>query len=595
MLSLPYGIADFQSLIKSGYEYVDRTSHLRDVENLGRHLLFIRPRRFGKSLWLSTLAAYYDLATADEHEELFGGLAVGRDPTPNAHRYFVLQWDFSWVSPSGAVERIAASLNDYVNTALESFLSDYSQHLPEVSIRDDARHTFLAILAAIRRTPYPLYLLIDEYDNFANEVMVRNRETYSGLVHGVGPYKELMKAVKGATQGQGLERLFVTGVAPVVMSDLSSGMNILTDVYQRPELNALCGFEDEEVADLLERIRAEAEREGRPPPWKVEEARQTVRDWYNGYRFSPSSKERVYNPTMALYFLDHLQRYQESPRKLLDSNLAADEDKLRFVGQVVAGQQALLDLFQKREPIEIPDLAGRFTLSDILERSAYDRSFLASFLTYFGMLTLEGETAAQELVLAPPNLVVEKLYADQVCRFLLPEGRDRTALHAPARALMERGEIEGLLRFVEEKVFAAMSNRDYVWMDEHGVKMAFHVLLFNDVSYLVASEPELRRGYADLCLLRRFDRPSPVLYDLLFEFKYKKLGDLGLSAEELRREERAVLEKRSDVEDLLAEAEAQLRRYREVLEQRYGETLRLRAYAVVALGFERLVARECGG
>jgi hypothetical protein len=101
MLELPYGIADFSRIIKSGRTYVDRTSHIRDVESLGENLLFIRPRRFGKSLWLQTLAAYYDLRTADEHEELFGRLAIGRDPTPQAHRYFVLQWDFSWISPSG--------------------------------------------------------------------------------------------------------------------------------------------------------------------------------------------------------------------------------------------------------------------------------------------------------------------------------------------------------------------------------------------------------------------------------------------------------------------------------------------------------------
>ncbi len=593
MLELPYGIADFQALIRSGYEYVDRTAHIRDVEALGRHLLFIRPRRFGKSLWLSTLAAYYDLATAEKHEELFGRLAVGRDPTPNAHRYFVLLWDFSWVSPSGSIDEIATSLNDYVNTTLVNFLRRYREHLPALSIREDAKHTFLEILGAIQETGHPLYLLIDEYDNFANEVMVRDQETYSGLVHGVGPYKELMKAAKGATQGQGLERLFVTGVAPVVMSDLSSGMNILTDVYQEPALNALCGFKEQEIVDLLERIRAAAEREGRRPRWDVGEARETIRAWYNGYRFSPSSEEQVYNPTMALYFLNHLQRHQQSPRQLLDNNIQADEDKLRFVGQLVSGQQTLLDVVQKDAPIRVGDLAGRFTLKEMLDLSAGDITFMASYLYYFGLLTQAGETETQELLLVPPNLVVKKLYADQICRFLLPEGRDRTAAHGPVRALMERGEIEDFVAIMEQQVFAAMSNRDYVWMNEYGLKMAFHVLLFNDISYLVTSEPELERGYADLCLLRRFDRPSPALYDLLFEFKYKSPGDLGMSGQELREMERTELEKMSAVKALLAEAEGQLRSYRAALERRYGKTtLRLRAYAVVGLGFERLVAQE---
>ena len=590
MLKFPYGLADFPRLIRDGYVYVDRTMHIRDVEELGAQLLFVRPRRFGKSLWLRTLATYYDLRTEDRHDELFGGLAAGRDPTPDAHRFFVLRWDFSNVSPRGTVDDVARALNDYVRSTLRLFLGDYREFLPEVPIRDDAKNTFLEILGAIRQTGHPLYLLIDEYDNFANEVMVRDEGTYSGLVHGDGPFKELMKTVKDATQGQGLERLFVTGVSPVVMSDLSSGMNILTDVYQRPELAALCGFRDAEIVDLLERMRAPSEGAGEPPAWTVDEARTTIRDWYNGYRFSPLAGEKVYNPTMALYFLEHLQRYGQSPRQLLDANLAADEDKLRFVGEIVAGRQSLLDRLQDERPLEVPQLVGRFKLSDIVERSS-DETFLASFLTFFGMLTIEGESPAGALRLAPPNLVTRKLYADQVQRFLLPAGVDRTAAWPPAQALREGGEIAPLVSFVEHKIFPAMSNRDYRWMDEHALKMAFMTLLFNDVTHLVVSEPEVGRGYADLCLLRRFDRRLAALYDLVFEFKYVPLGESGHSGAELRDMDRDALAELPAVGDRLAEAEAQLQRYRSALEERY-RGLRLRLFAVVSLGFERLVTRE---
>ncbi|MCP4593532.1 MAG: AAA family ATPase, partial [bacterium] len=585
---LPYGIADFQALIRDGYVYVDRTAHIHDIEDLGRHILFIRPRRFGKSLWLQTLAAYYDLRTAGAHEELFGHLAVGKDPTPNAHRYFVLKWDFSEVQSRGSVDEIARSLGGYINTEFESFLIDYRDYLPQVTLRDDARHTFIAVLAAIRQTPYPLYLMIDEYDNFANEIMVRDKSVYSELVHGVGPYKELMKSVKSATQGRGLERVFATGVSPIVMSDLSSGMNILTNLCQRRELNALCGFTEGEIKALLEQIRALSDP---PVPWTVEETRRTIRDWYNGYRFSPRSEEQVYNPTMTLYFLDHLRRDQESPRELLDDNLAADEDKLRFVARIVSGQQALLDLLQKDEPIEIPKLAGRFTLAEMLERSSYDRTFLASFLAYFGMLTIKAEATGVSLRLGPPNMVVRRLYVDQVLHFLLPSGGDRSAAWDHARAVLLRGEIGPLLTFVEEKLFPVMSNRDYVFMDEHSLKMVFLALLWSECSHLL-SEPELNRGYADLCLLRRPDRRVGDTYDLVFEFKYAKLGDLGKTGVELRQMERQELAELSLVEELFAAAEAQLGRYREALEELHGETLRLRTYAVVALGFERLVARE---
>ena len=588
MLKFPYGMADFPVLIRDGYVYIDRTQHLHDVEELGRSLLFVRPRRFGKSLWLRTLATYYDLRTAEQHGTLFGELAVGRNPTPDAHRYFVLQWDFSQVSPRGTADDVARALNDYINTTLRNFQSDYHDHLPDLTIREDAKNTLLDVLATTRRAGHPLYLLIDEYDNFANEIMVDDEGTYSALVHGEGPFKELMKTVKAATQGQGLERLFVTGVSPVVMSDLSSGMNILTDIYQRPELNALCGFHAGEVTDLLHRIREQQRPE--TPVWDLEEVQDTIRDWYNGYLFSPLAKEKVYNPTMALYFLDHLSRYGQTPRQLLDANLATDENKLRFLGGIAAGQQTLLDLLQDEAPIEIPNLEPRFTLRDLHEGSG-DLTRIASFLTYFGMLTLEGEADAYFLRLVPPNLVTRKLYVDQVLRFLVPRDTDRNAAWPLTRALTERGDLAPLLAFVEEKVFPTMSNRDYRWANEHSVKVVFLTLLFNDIAYLAHSEPEVGRGYADLCLLRRFDRRSPELYDLVFEFKYLALSDLGMAGEELRGLDRAALEEVPLVQRRFEEAETQLRRYRVALEERYGE-LRLRLYAVVALGFERLVGRE---
>ncbi len=601
MLKLPYGLADFATLIRDGFEYVDRTEHLHDVESLGRPLLFIRPRRFGKSLWLRTLAAYYDLRTAGEHDELFGHLAVGRHPTPNAHRYFVLSWDFSAVSPRGPVDQVARSLNDYVNTTLESFLGDYGDHLPRVSIRDDAKNTFQLVLAAVRRTGHPVYLLIDEYDNFANELLfspldpprgteTRDEATYSDLVHGDGPFKELMKMVKAATQGQGLERLFVTGVSPMVMSDLSSGMNILTDVYQEPELNALCGFRDREILGLLERVREVSERDGETPSWTIEGARRTIRDWYSGYRFSPLADEKIYNPTMTLFFLRQLQRHGASPRQLLDANLAADEDKLQFVSGIVAGRQSLVDRLQDEKPLEIPALAGRFKLSDIVTRSG-DQTFLASLLTYFGMLTIDGESPAGNLRLVPPNLVVRKLYVEQVKRLLLPDSADRNAAWPAAQAVTEHGDVAPLVAFVEEKLFPSMSNRDYRWMDEHALKMVFMTLLFNDVTHLVVSEPELARGYADLILLRRFDRRLAALYDLVFELKYVRLGELGMTGEELSGLDRGALAQLEPVGERLAEAEAQLRRYRTALMERY-DGLRLRLYAVVSLSFERLVVRE---
>ncbi|MCP4662378.1 MAG: AAA family ATPase [bacterium] len=197
MIQFPYGIADFRRIRRQGRVYVDRTAHIRDLEMLGDVLVFLRPRRFGKSLWLQTLANYYDLRRKGELDELFGGLAIGRQPTPLAHRYFVLQWNFSNVDPSGGVEQIAERLRKHVSSRAAAFASDYEGHLPATVRADDEPATVLdSLLAAVRKTPYKLYLLIDEYDNFVNEVMVQDVGTYHALFDKGGPYKQLFKSVK---------------------------------------------------------------------------------------------------------------------------------------------------------------------------------------------------------------------------------------------------------------------------------------------------------------------------------------------------------------------------------------------------------------
>ncbi|MEE8525720.1 MAG: AAA family ATPase [Thermoanaerobaculia bacterium] len=606
-MKVPYGIADFYALRTEGYLYVDRTDRIRALEDLGKALLLLRPRRFGKTLWLRTLACYYDLRTAAEHQRLFGGLAAGGEAeTPLAHRYFVMTWDFSDIDPdppprgvnagvSSRVERIGNEIHGYLNGRVTSFVSDYREHLPcSVDVAADAFRTLGNLLDAIRQTPYRLYLLIDEYDNFANEVMAAADDDYLQLVHTDGPFKRLFKWVKAATAGQGLERLFLTGVSPVVMSDVTSGLNILENVYLYPELADLCGFTDKEVRGLLEDLEAEQAAAERAVAWTVAEAHGMVRDWYDGYRFAPGTPGGIYNPTLVLYFLKHLQRTGEYPRQMLDANLAADEGKLEYLAETAAGKEAVIEVIRGRGPLEIEQLADRFTLRSMLERPAQDASFLGSYLYYFGMLTLQGETEFRTLLLAPPNQVVRKLYVERILRFLLPLGDSRTAAVGPVRALLRSGDLEPLLDFVESTVFATLSNRDARWANELTVKTIFLTLLWDDVSYSVFSEPELGHGYADLCLLRRPDARASSLKDLLFEFKRLSLTEVGMGGREVRAADRGTLATLVPVKKALDAAEAQLEDYRRALDKSRLGAPDLRAWAVVALGFERLVARPLG-
>ncbi len=605
-MKLPYGIADFHSLITDGYVYVDRTAHVRTMEELGRSLLFVRPRRFGKSLWLHTLSTYYDLRYRDEHQALFGDLAIGRQPTALAHRYFVLEWNFSNIDPLGAgsadpVAGIGALLEDYVNGTVENFLTDYQGHLDTpVAIEKSAVRTFGNLLAAVRQTPYKLYLLIDEYDNFANEILIGDEPTYRRLIGADGPFKRLMKQVKAATEGRGVERLFLTGVTPLVLSDLTSGLNIAENVSLVPALNALCGFTEDEIRGLLEDVAAE-----RGGDFSVDEAREMLRTWYNGYRFAAAAGEevaadRIYNPTLVLYFLKHLQREGAYPRQMLDTNLAADENKLRFLGRDTGAGDVVAEIVQTGEPLEVERVEERFTLSEMLDRARRDKTALGSFLFYFGMLTIVEETPWRWLRLAPPNLVVQKLYVEQVLHQLLAEDRSVPDLATPARRLMLDGEVEPLLDLVEDKLFPRFSARDRRWFNELAVKTAFLTLLFQDVNYRLFSEPATcgaaplgrGHGFADLVLLLRPDARATPLSDLLLEFKLVRPEELGEDAARLDVLEREALADLPPVAAALEQATAQARRYRAGLVARYGEGLRLRSFAVVAIGFVRLVARE---
>ncbi len=609
-MRIPYGVADYYRLRTRGQLYVDRTDRIATLEELGDSLLFLRPRRFGKSLWLSTLDSYYDLRSAGEHDQLFGGLAIGKAPTPLAHRYFVMSWDFSKIDPdpppwgvnaavSSRSERIGNEIRGYLNTSIETFLIDYREHLPEPPrLGDDPFHNFERLLAAIRRTPYGLYLLIDEYDNFANEILTDDADVYHSLVRSDGPFKYLFKWIKGLMRGGGLERLFITGVSPLVMSDVTSGMNVARNVYLKPVLADLCGFTEAEVDELVAAVL----RERGDCELSVDDTRLMMREWYNGYRFALGVPERIYNPTLVFYFLLHLLEEGSCPRQMLDANLAADEGKLEYLaqlsaghevaGQVDGGRATVIDLIRKDQPLEVRELLDRFTLKKLVEHSAQDTSFFGSYLFYFGMLTLrKEETEEQTVELVVPNEVMHGLYVERIRKILMPLGASRSNADARLFAFLRSGELEPLLDFIEATLFPTFSNRDAAWANELTVKTLFLTLLWNGTSYITHSEPELDHRYADLCLLRRPDARASKLWDLLFEFKRLSLKELGMSGKDVKAASRAELGKRPQVKAALDRAETQIAAYRAALERSRGDTLKLRSYAVVALGFERLVVR----
>ncbi|MCP4353381.1 MAG: AAA family ATPase [Desulfobacterales bacterium] len=590
-MKFPYGICDFREIITKGHFYCDRTDRIHLLER-GKYLLFLRPRRFGKSLLLSMLANYYDAAREDQFRELFGHLKIGKNPTPLHNQYFILKWDFSCVDPSGSVQDIKRALHNHINSSIKGFVLYYKDLLPSEVETDpqDAISSVSSLISVVRMTGRPVYLLIDEYDNFANEVMMgvrhEKKDIYEALVYEEGPLKTLFKAVKSSTSDSLFDRIFITGVSPVVMSDITSGYNIGENIYLRSGFNDLCGFTEKEIENAVEKIAGECGFEKQD----AENALSLMRTYYNGYKFAPNADQPVYNPTMAIYFMKEFDESCKYPREMLDENLATDDAKLRYVSQVSGGKQLIADLVKDGSAV-ISGLANRFGIQRMLTDRSRDRKFLASFLYYFGILTAEGETATGKLALGIPNLAINGLYIERIQEMLLPEPTDRDRGISAAEQLYERGDMEPLCGFLEQKYFRVFRNRDYIWANELTVKTAFLTLLYNDILYIMDSEKEAGRRYTDLTMIIRPDMRRFRIYDILVEFKYVKLKDAGLTGEQAGKLSEEKLKDIPLMRSEMEEAKTQARDYGDILKRKYND-LRLKKYAVVSLGFERLLWEE---
>ncbi|MCK5523489.1 MAG: AAA family ATPase [Thiomargarita sp.] len=594
-MKFPYGICDFEKIISNNYFYVDRTHKIPLLEDAGDYLLFLRPRRFGKSLLLSMLENYYDVAKADEFDQLFGHLAIAQNPTPKHNQYFVMNWDFSGIDSSGTPEEIQQRMHDHVNGSIEQFIAHYESFLDYDIFVDpnNAARSLQSVFAAVKRTPYKLYLLIDEYDNFANEVMMAglsatSQERYEALIYEEGALKALFKTVKYGTKGLGIDRILITGVSPVVMSDISSGFNIAENIYLQPDFNDLCGFWEAEILAALQKI---AKKCGFTKA-QVKEMMAMMRAFYNGYSFSYHEKPLIYNSTNSLYFLKHLQKNCQVPRQILDDNLAMDRNKIVYISQLPHGKQVITNALNEQEPLTLDQLASRFGVDEIV-KATKDTPFMLSLLYYFGVLTLSGEISLNgELILKIPNLVIRKLYAERIKELLLPEFTLKEEAQRLVKQFYQTGKLQPLCQFIERTYFKVFDNRDYRWTNELTIKTAFLTLLFNDIFYLMDSETALDRTYADLTMIIRPDMRQYQLLDFLMEFKYVSLKQVGLTGEEVKQKTDAQLKALDAVKAQLAESKEQVNRYRKTLLAYYDNKLRLQSYTVVAIGYERLLSWE---
>lgn len=588
-MRFPYGISDFSEIRTEGYFYADRTDRIPLLER-AKYLLFLRPRRFGKTLLLSTLAHYYDIALKDAYDTLFGSLAIGPNPTRLRNQYLILKWDFSCVDSFGQAEAMRQALHDHINSRIESFCAGYGSPFTE-RVRIDwsnAINSLESLRSTVLKSEIPVYLLIDEYDNFANQLMMGVRtdkvSVYEALVHEEGSLRTLFKVVKALAGESVFDRIFITGVSPVVMSDITSGYNIAENVYLRGAFNDLCGFTETEIESALEAMTA-------PPAGlaktRVTEALDLMRTYYNGYTFSPEADRCVYNPTLSLYFLKYLDDEGVYPRQMLDTNLSIDEAKLDYIAQVSDGRQLLLDLLRGDRSVAVSELPDRFSIRYMLTDGSPDSALKTAFLYYFGVLTMSGVTDVGEIILKIPNLAIRGLYADRICEMLLPEPLERDDGKIAARRLYQTGDMQPLCDFIEKRYYKVFHNPDYRWANELTVKTAFLTLLYNDILYIMDSDAEIDRRYADLTMIIRPDMRTYKVFDILIEFKLVSLKEAGLTGKRAEALSFDELKSLPSMRTKMDEALKQVREYGKSLQQRY-RNLRLRQYAVVSLGFDRI-------
>ena len=349
---IPYGVADFESVMTRHLYYVDKTMYLDEIERQPDTLIFIRPRRFGKSLFISMMRAYYDKSKAKDFDDLFGSLWIGSHPTPLRNHYQVLYLDFSKIL--GNIDVLEEKFDQYLRRQLDDFVRRYADDYPDYFIKDFFESTSGAdklIMISIQadRLRIPMYLIIDEYDNFTNVVLSEHgEEIYHNMTHASGFYREVFKKFKGM-----FERIFLTGVSPVTLDDLTSGFNIGWNVSMAPELEKMLGFSTEDVREMF---RYYKEVEMLPADCDIEAMITEMKPWYDNYCFAKEcldSDVRVFNCDMVLYYLRNYVSYKRSPEIMLDPNTKTDYKKLNMLIQLdkLDGNRkgVMMDIIEKGE------------------------------------------------------------------------------------------------------------------------------------------------------------------------------------------------------------------------------------------------------
>ena len=510
---IPYGMSNFTDVMEQNCYYVDKTMYLPLLEDQARYLIFIRPRRFGKSLFLDMLRSYYDLSRKDDFQKLFGDLWIGKHPTPLQGKYQMLYLDFSKIG--GSIDELPRNFDAYSTVQLDEFLNRYQEYYD-----DEFVARFLAaekgldklhmLDARARRLGYPLYLIIDEYDNFTNVVLnEQGNEIYHAITHASGFYRDAFKNYKGM-----FDRIFMTGVSPVTLDDLTSGFNIGWNISTNPFFNGMLGFSEEDVRTMMRYYQDVGQLKG-----DIEEMIEEMKPWYDNYCFAEESLDRdpkMFNCDMVLYYLRNRIQLGKSPRQMIDPNTKTDYNKMKKLIQLDR-----LDGNRKGVLRKITE-EGRILTNLYLSFSADELTkpeIFPSLLFYYGMLTIIG-TRGDRVILGIPNNNVRKQYYE----YLLEDFQSKEDLNLNGlKDLFDGMTFDGDWRPALDFIACAYKDNSSVRSSiegERNIQGFFTAYLSINAYYLTMPEVELNHGFCDMFLMPDLQRYPEIEHSYILELKY---------------------------------------------------------------------------
>jgi hypothetical protein len=563
MLKIPYGQSNFSSVISEGYFYQDRTAFIRELETSPKFVFYLRPRRFGKSLFVSMLEYYYALQYKNDFQSLFGQLDIGKNPTPLANQYMVISFEFTGImtnTPANTMEGFLESVRDSVDI----FLNQYDHIFPpaiHASIvgKKQPNLVMKALFKHYNKLNKnqdlpPIYLVIDEYDHFTNELISFNFEFFAKSVTENGFVRKFYEAIKTATSDKIVDRLFITGVSPVTLDSMTSGFNIGTNLSLHPHFHSMMGFEEPEVRDILKGIGVKKA--------DLTTVLNDLRVWYDGYLFHPDARSHVYNPDMVLYFSVYYQSTKKYPDDMLDTNIATDYTKIRNIFKIQQREDAHVDTLSIL--MDTGEISAALTKEFSLVKN-FEQDDLVSLLFYMGFLTIKTKELGG-FIFTFPNYVIEKLYADYFVSIVKQKAGlpiDNSKLNFAVRQIALTGTPQYLYNIVSE-VVKVLSTRDAKDFNEMSLKAIIVSLLHQQNFYYVHSEFETEKQYVDVFL--ETVTGNPVKYEAAFELKYVKKSET------------------INVETELDKAEIQLMNY--MVTKKFNQRANLKAFVVLVHGTE---------